>query len=150
MPTDARIRAEGPLARTIPKSDFDVICYVKRYASDESVSQKPILALPHEFLVRLPSPIPTLERPLAPLSLNKRKQWLALAKELFHRKRHTARSVRYLLKAAEGGTIAAEAAVPLPWHTSDHELRVVRLEDAPANTFFKLFPVAKFRATLRR
>ncbi|OLP91574.1 hypothetical protein AK812_SmicGene26730 [Symbiodinium microadriaticum] len=57
---------------TVVKSDFDVICYVKRFASDES--------------------------------------------------------------AAEGGTIVAEDAVPLPWHIADHEHSLVRLEDAPPNT----------------
>ncbi|CAE7499632.1 unnamed protein product [Symbiodinium sp. CCMP2592] len=150
VPNDARIQSEGPMARTVPKSDFDVICYVKRYASDESVSQKPLLVLPHDFLARLPSLIPALERPLAPLGLKKRRQWLALAQELFQRKRNSDRTVRYLLKAAQGGTIASEDAVLLPWHTSNHELRLVRLENASPNTFFKLFPVARFRATLKR
>ena len=55
-----------------------------------------------------------------------------------------------VLKAAEGGTIVEEDAVPLPWHNADHEHGIVRLEDAPPNTFLKLFPVARFRATLRR
>ena len=138
------------MARSLLKSDFDVICYVKRYASDESVSQKPMLALPYEFLSRLPSPMPNLQRALAPLSLTRRKQWLALAQELFRRKRFSQGSIRYLLKAAEGCTIVEEDAVPLPWHNADHEHGIVRLEDAPPNTFLKLFPVARFRATLRR
>ena len=150
MPSDARIHSEGPVSRTVARSDFDVICYVKRYASDESVSQMPLLVLPNAFLYRLPSPMPSMQKPLAPLSLTKRKQWLALAQELFRRKRFSSGSILYLLKAAEGGTIVAEDAVPLPWHNADHEQRLVRLEDAPPNSFLKLFPVAKFRATLRR
>ena len=150
MPSDARIHSEGAAARTVVKSDFDVICYVKRFASDESVSQKPLLTLPHEFLNRLPSRMPTRQRPLVPLSALRRKQWLELAQELFRRKRFSQGSIRYLLKAAEGGTIVAEDAVPLPWHIADHEHSLVRLEDAPPNTFLKLLPVAKFRATLRR
>lgn len=150
MPSDAHIHSEGPLARTLAKNDLDVICYVKRYASDESVSQKPLLALPHDFLTRLPSPLPTLQKPLVPLSLTKRRQWLELAKELFRRKRFSQGSIQYLLKAAEGGTIVAEDAVPLPWHSADRQHALVRLENAPPNTFLKLFPVAKFKATLRR
>ena len=150
MPSDARIHSEGPVARTLVKSDFDVICYVKRYASDEKVSQKPLLALPHAFLSRLPTPLPTLQRALAPLSLNKRKQWLALAQELFRRKRFSTGSIRYLLKAAEGGTIVVEDEVPLPWHSAEHEHGIIRLEDAPPTTFLKLLPVARFKATLRR
>ena len=150
VPSDAHIHSEGPVARTIVKSDFDVICYVKRYASDESVSQKPLLALPHAFLSRLPAALPTGQRALAPLSLKRRKEWLALAQELFRRKRFSSGSIRYLLKAAEGGTIVVEDEVPLPWHCADHEHGIVRLEDAPPNTFLKLFPVARFKATLRR
>ena len=138
--------------RTLAASDMDVICYAKRYASDESVSQKPTLVLPEAFLERLPARLPNTERPLAPLSAARRKQWAELARELA-RSSWTSlpvRTIRYLLRAAEGGTAARCGSCVLPWHSADHQHRIVRLEDAPPHTFLKLFPVARFRANLKR
>ena len=131
---------------------MDVICYCKRYASDETPSQRPTLVLPESFLDRLPSPLPQSQRPLAPLGLLRRKQWAELCRELLSSgsRQPPARTLRYLLKAAEGGTIGAEEAAPLPWHGANHQHRLVRLEDVPPTTFLKLFPMARFRANLKR
>ena len=132
---------------------MDVVCLVKRYASDEHVSQKPILALPASFMGRLESRTPERDRPMAPLHLERRKMWVDLARLIVetphvHEKQ---RAVQYLLKAAEGTSVACCAKSPLPWHMEDHSQGLVRLQDAgPGSSFLTLFPVARFRATLKR
>ena len=132
---------------------MDVVCAVKRYASDESPSQQPVLVLPAISLQRLPSPVPTARRPFHPLSVDRRLNWAALAKTLLtslQQDPDVYRTVRYLLKAAEGESLAMGPGSPLTWHGARHDPNLIQLRDAPPTTFLKLFPVAKFRATLKR
>ena len=145
--------AEGPASRDLAPSDMDVICLAKRFASDENVCQKPILALPHEFLQRLATRLPERQRPLNPLPLPRRRGWVDLARLVLQTTsfQDKAGAVNYLLKAAAGGSEAETSQVALPWHSVDHAHELVRLEDARlSSTFCTLFPVARFRATLKR
>ena len=149
MPTGTKIDASGRGSRGLIPSDMDVICNLKRYASDESPCQRPVLVLPECFRGRLRTPLPGEKRPLHPLSLERRRNWADLASVLLeNRKRH--RTVRYLIRAAQGGSVAEGDLFPLPWHLESHENNLVYLENTPVNTYLTLFPVARFKATLKR
>ena len=146
------VENSGPATRGLVRNDYDAVCLVKRYASDASACQKPVLVLPHTFLSRLPTPLPEVERPLAPLPVGRRKSWLELAKFLMGSPKFAgrARAVQYLLKAAEGRSTACCPKEPLPWHEREPDDNIVRLQDASLNSYLRLHPVNKFKATLRR
>ena len=149
-----RIVAQGSAVRNLVISDYDVICMCKRFVSDETPCQKPVLALPNAFLQRLPGDLPSTTRPLNPLSVDRRKNWADLSKALLSSRGKDPslirRSVQYLLAAARGLSTAQGGPSPLRWHSESHEDRLVRLQDAPATSFLKLYPVVKFKATLKR
>ena len=132
--------------------DSDVVAIVKRYASDESVSQSPTLALPQIFLDRLPTTLPEQERPLNPLSATRRRGWLEMARLLNHTPHfeNRGRAVEYLIQAADGSSVACCNQEPLPWHAREQEASIVRLEDVNDSAYRHIFPVQRFRATLRR
>ena len=155
MPTSQQnhVDAEGPAARRLVSSDMDVVCLVKRFASDEAVCQRPLLALPEAFLQRLPSNLPERDRPLNPLPLARRRGWVDLARLVLATRSFEDKqgAVNYLLKAAAGGSAAQSAKCPLPWHAEDHSQEIVRLEDARLSPSYRcLFPLVRFRATLKR
>ena len=146
---------EGSGARRFVESDSDVIVFLKRYASDEGVCQRPLLVLPHQFLSRLPTPVPEDTRAMKPLDLERRKGWLELARYLndarMLSRQDKDRAILYLVDAAAGSSSSCCPKEALPWHATAHQQNLVLLQNLRQDsTFLKLFPVARFRATIKR
>ena len=152
VPLHLTITSSGRGAAHLQTSPDDVVCIPKRYASDTTASQPPVLVLPQVFLNRLPSRLPTSARPDKVMPADKRASWLQLAETLLLQKplpnAKLARCVAYLLHVGHGrGAPEGATFQPLPWHVTPKTGNFagpLRLN----NTFARLLPVAAFKATL--
>ena len=105
FPTSMRITSSGPAARLLPPHPNDVVCVPKRYATDQTASQQPVLVLPQSFLNRLQSASPSISRPARPTHADRRATWLELADSLLRQHPESvqvARSIRYLIRIGKG------------------------------------------------
>ena len=82
----------------------DAIICTKRYASDEMLSQPPVLALPKMYLDELPE-FPKVPRPLPQVKSAKRQHYLALCELLLTQapSESTRRSVQFLVSCFNTG-----------------------------------------------
>lgn len=128
----------------------DVVCVPKRYATDQTASQQPVLILPQSFLNRLQSASPSISRPARPTPADRRGTWLDLAESLLRQHPESvqvARSVRYLVRVGRG-EVPPPAFEPLPWLESDKpEILLDGLHTT--STASLLLPVATLKARLR-
>ena len=150
VPTSMRITSSGPAARLLPPHPNDVVCVPKRYATDQTASQQPVLVLPQSFLNRLQSVSPSISRPARPTHADRRATWLELADSLLRQHPESvqvARSIRYLIRIGKG-EIPAPVFFFLSWLESDKpEIFLDGLHTC--STASLLLPVATLKARLR-
>ena len=145
------------------ESPYDVICMVKRHASDDHLCQdpflflsallapllvqEPILAFPHRFLSRL-GPLPQEPRPLTPLKPQKRAAYISLAEALLKMQpcESTARSVNFLLELCNN--LAPEPVPRLPWF--EEPSRPLQLQANLPNALARIAPAMRFHANIGR
>ena len=143
---------EGRGCQGLQLSPDDVICLPKRYASDTEACQAPVLVLPQAFMCRLPGRLPATSRPRIRAPKARRANWVELAEALLKQRPVTskaARSIRYLLKVGRSILPTVEDLTPLPWHEEEKSSGQANI-DALNHRTMLLFPVASFKANLRR
>ncbi|CAL1143917.1 unnamed protein product [Cladocopium goreaui] len=99
IPENVTIEANGRGAR-MPMDPSDAILLVKRYSSDDLLSQNPVLAFPHRYVARIGDPPGEGQvRALKSVKPAKQKDYIALAKLLLEKYPHeaTRRAVEFLL-----------------------------------------------------
>ena len=110
-----------PAPRWLARPDpHDVVCAVKRFVSDGSFSQEPLVVMPSCGVQRLPTPCPTGRVPRVH-SPEKADQWrkllsvveLLAATHLTYR-----RAFVYVNELASGNADQDASLVDLPWHSS--------------------------------
>ena len=108
------------VAPTDAPHEEDIIALVKRYASNTTLSQLPLVVCPHNRPGTMPAAVPT---ELIPRRLRKnhyREQWRKLAdryEQLHSHHVHKSRGVRYLRDLSDQ-LRSQEAASPAPWHAA--------------------------------
>ena len=148
LPAGMQVTA-APAARLVPPHPLDIVCAVKRYASDSQVAQPPVLVVPRGRFSRLPSVLPVGVRPRNPAK--HARKWLDLAEELLRSlgnqsAKHTA---DYLISLALGQR-GLDPPPPLPFHLCGRVCNGAQaLWEAPA-VMKTVLPAAVFRAHLRR
>ncbi|CAK9084576.1 Uncharacterized protein SCF082_LOCUS40114, partial [Durusdinium trenchii] len=72
IPSNLRVTSFGRAAQTLPEHPSDVVCLVKRHASDANLFQEVMLAVPYVRLSRLP-PLPTRPKPFKKIPVEKKR-----------------------------------------------------------------------------
>lgn len=135
------------MASRLPEHPLDVVCMVKRHASDPNLAQEVLLACPYCRLERL-TPLPTTLVPRKLVPIERKRKWVELANFVLRQrcKLDCQRTARFLLDLVNDPP--PPSMVPLPW--------LERIEDAcvgvPSlpDVLDRLAPVMKFKATIRR
>ena len=133
-------------------NDMDVICCVKRYASDANLAFDPIVVLPWNRTIALPSPAPTDVAARRAKKNEHKEGWVALADKIekLNPDLQRQRGVMYLRQMA-ASTCGTGAVLPAyRWHhrrgTRD---RAPDLSGEDLSTLGYLLPVKPFRAEWR-
>ena len=113
--------------------------------------QAPILAMPHQLALLLIGGIPAAPQELKCPKLQKRQEWLQLAKILLQGppSRITERSVKFLLELSR--SLAPNPLPRLCWHASGGPaMPVIQVGLADMLLVQKVLPAVVFRAHIRR
>ena len=136
----------GRAAQTLPEHPSDVVCLVKRHASDANLFQEVMLAVPYVRLFRLP-PLPTRPKPFKKIPVDKKKGGLDLAQFMLSQRGNldVARTAKFLIGLVTDPN--PTEMVPLPWFATPSEVdpEPPRLP----SSLDRLAPVMKFKATIR-
>ena len=159
----ANIAVEGRGLHLYPESANDVVCAVKRYASDSDLSQEwgsspseavsvqeLVLVFPAAFLAMLGS-VPTVPRALKQFEAHRRKKLLALAELLIDTDptESSKRTARYLLSICDS-SLEPEPLPPIHWVStqSPGEFDGLARLDLGGATAGRLMPQMKFVARI--
>ncbi|CAK9073903.1 unnamed protein product [Durusdinium trenchii] len=98
---------------------MDIICLLKRNASDSDLCQGSVLLWPYRYTAQLGA-MPMEPRPLEPVKAAKKTEYLKLAEALLERapRESSARSVQFLLNICSED-LKAEDPPRLPWIETD-------------------------------
>ena len=155
VPNHLPITVAGPGARAAAEHPLDVICCVKRYASDNSCSQAPMLAIPCERFHNIPEAVPTSLRVHNTPSDALLKDWLELAEYLLNTWAHDAnmlRAAQYLYDLTTNGHLAIDDRDSLPFHCSRPRAALLTLQalESGSNAASYLMPVATMKWHIKR
>jgi hypothetical protein len=128
--------------------DDDIVCCVKRRASDKELAQPPVLVLPVAFLGRavgIPQELSPVNIPPPSYKLG----WLDLASALLGLwgPIDSDRSVRYLVALARGDVYHNILPRPLPYHQNPRQQP--HAVQVPVHILSAALPAATFRAQLQ-
>ncbi|CAL1145894.1 unnamed protein product [Cladocopium goreaui] len=147
IPENVTIEAHGRGAR-MPMHPSDAILLLKRYASDDLLSQNPVLAFPHRYVDRIGRPPGEGQvRVLRAVKPSKQKDYIALAKLLLEKYPHeaTRRAVEFLLSICR--TERPQGLPALGWIENPAPGQVIQM--GLPSALGRVIPTMKFRVTVQ-
>ena len=169
IPGNMKIVVNGPGKNDFVESANDVVCCVKRYASDKGLSQdrqaiqnvfasfpfvwqEPLLVFPAEYMELL-GDVPQVPRPLKTFDTDRRKKLVLLANLILSNENteSAARTVRYLLDLTTPNPVP-DPVPPLRWlSTRSHgEFDALINLDVGGSAVGRIIPQMQFTARMNR